>query len=94
MAYEPHPIDTSHVTLPDDLEDLTELLSRNVHELWARERMDNGWTVGPTRDDETKEHPNLVPYGELTDEDKEYDRITAMETVKMILALGYRIVRQ
>ena len=93
-GYEPSPIDTSGVTLTDEIVDLTERLAENTHDLWARQRMAEGWRYGPKRDDTTKEHPDLVPYGDLPDSEKEYDRKTAMETLKAIIALGYRIGKE
>ncbi|HTY42652.1 MAG TPA: RyR domain-containing protein [Thermoanaerobaculia bacterium] len=94
MDYKPAPRDTSSVRLPRDLAELTELLARNTHENWARRRMDEGWTWGPERDDSRKKHPSLVPYERLSESEKDYDRTTAMETVKTILALGYRIEKR
>jgi RyR domain len=91
LDYVPKPRDTSSVRLPSDIVDLTELLARNTHENWARQRQAEGWRYGPRRDDTRKEHPSLVPYEELPESEKEYDRTTAMETLKTILALGYRI---
>jgi len=91
LTYRPAPRDTSGVKLPKPIEQLTELLARNTHENWARQRLENGWRWGPERNDERKEHPNLVPYEQLSEADKEYDRRTAMETLKAIVALGYRI---
>jgi hypothetical protein len=90
-TYEPHPIDTSGITLPDDLLRLTEELARNTHDHWAIQRLGEGWSWGPARDDAAKRHPDLVPYAELSESEKQYDRITAMETLKAIIALGYRI---
>ncbi len=91
MTYKPAPRDTSGVVLPRTIEELTELLARNTHEIWARQRIAEGWRYGPRRDDARKEHPNLVPYEELSEAEKNYDRRTAMETIKTILALGYTI---
>ena len=91
MDYRPAPRDTSSVPLPAGIAELTELLAKNTHENWARQRMNEGWTHGPRRDDEKKEHPSLVPYETLPESEKEYDRRTATETIKTILALGYRI---
>jgi RyR domain len=91
VEYKPAPRDTSGVRLPRELAELTELLARNTHENWARRRVDEGWRYGPARDDAKKEHPSLVPYERLSESEKDYDRTTAMETVKTILALGYRI---
>ncbi|WP_010200044.1 RyR domain-containing protein [Bacillus sp. m3-13] len=91
MTYIPKPIDTSSIKLAEDLEDLTEVLAENTHDLWAMRRMEEGWTYGPERNDIKKEHPGLVPYNELTETEKDYDRATAMESLKIIMALGYEI---
>ncbi len=92
--YTPKPIDTSHVTLPSELVALTEEIAENVHENWSVGRLADGWTYGPTRDDEKKTTPCLVPYAQLTEREKDYDRNTAMETLKLIVALGYTIKKQ
>jgi hypothetical protein len=89
--YRPAPMDTSKIRLPHEIEELTELLSRNAHEVWAQQRMAEGWRWGAHRDDAGKLHPSLLPYEQLPDSEKAYDRGTAMETVKAILALGFRI---
>lgn len=91
MTYQPEPIDTSEVELPEQLRDLTERLAEHNHDVWARRRIRDGWTYGPQRDDEAKEHPDLLPYDELPEEEKEYDRETAVEVLKAIQAEGYRI---
>lgn len=93
VDYVPGPTDTAGVTLTEELRTLTELLAKNAHENWARQRMAEGWRYGPERHDARKEHPDLVPYEMLTEAEKTYDRITAMETLKTIIALGYRIER-
>jgi hypothetical protein len=92
MDYQPGPIDTSRVTLPATLSELTELLSRNAHDVWARQRIADGWRWGPARDDVRKEHPGLVPYDQLSESEKELDRHTAMDTLRAILALGFRVI--
>lgn len=84
-------IDTSHVELPPSLQDLLERLARRVHEVWAVQRRQEGWSYGLTRDDAGRKHPCLVPYDELPESEKEYDRRTAAETLKAVIALGYRI---
>lgn len=89
--YTPKPVDTSAVTLPEDLLRLTEKIAENVHENWSVGRLADGWTYGEKRDDEKKTTPCLVPYSELSESEKEYDRNTAMETLKLIVALGYKI---
>ena len=91
VDYRPKPIDTSAVTLTPDLLQLTERLAANAHDVWAQRRMAEGWTYGPQRDDAAKKHPDLVPYDDLPESEKEYDRDSAMNTLKAIIALGYEI---
>jgi RyR domain len=91
--YSPRPINTDHIELSEDLKELTEDLAENAHDHWALQRITEGWQLGATRNDEARTHPNLVPYRELPESEKEYDRKTAMETLKAILKLGYRIGR-
>lgn len=91
MTYKPEPIDTTGVKLSDDIVELTELLAKNAHDIWAQHRMAEGWRYGPERSDARKEHPLLLPYEELPESEKEYDRKAAIETLKAIIALGYRI---
>jgi ryanodine receptor 2 len=93
MTYRPAPIDTKNVSLPADLVSLRERLSENAHDLWATQRMADGWVWGPQRNDGQKQHPCLVPYDELPESEKEYDRLLAIETLKTILALGFRITK-
>ena len=89
--YKPAPMDTSDVILSDDLLELTEKLAENTHENWSKGRMEEGWVFGPVRDDEKKTTPCLIPYAELPENEKEYDRHTALEALKLILKLGYTI---
>ena len=91
MTYTPKPIDVSHVTISADLEKLIERVAENVHELWAEQRIKEGWKWGPRRDDAARQHPGLVPYTDLSESEKEYDRITTRGVLKSVLALGYRI---
>jgi RyR domain len=92
-TYKPRTIDTSQVQLSTDLQELIELLAENNHDHWARKRIDEGWRYGPKRNDSKKEHPDLVPYAELTDSEKSYDRKTVIEVLKAIIAIGYKITR-
>jgi hypothetical protein len=91
MVYEPRPMDTSAVVLPVELKGLTERLAENAHDVWARRKLADGWVYGPTVDPATKRHPDLVPYADLPEDKKAYDRDTALETLKLILSLGYVI---
>ena len=85
-TYQPAPIDTTDVVLPESLLKLTETIARNTHEVWARQRMDEG-----CRDDVRKLHPNLVPYEYLSEEDKEYDRLTALNAIRLVVLSGFTV---
>ncbi|MBR0335849.1 MAG: Ryanodine receptor Ryr [Alistipes sp.] len=90
-TYTPKPADLSDVNLPAELEPLIEQMAKNVHDVWAESRINDGWRYGPERNDERKEHPCLVEYDELPDSEREYDRNTAIGTLKLILKLGFKI---
>ena len=92
-TYTPTPADTSNVQLSEELMQLTEEMARNVHDVWAAGRIAEGWSWGPERNDARKENPCLVPYEKLPDSERDYDRKTAIETLKLILSLGYKIER-
>lgn len=90
-TYTPNQINTDDIELDGVLLELTEKLAENVHEMWALGRVNDGWRYGEKRDDAAKTHPCLVPYSQLPDSEKEYDRNTAMSTLKLIVKLGYKI---
>ncbi len=90
-TYTPKPLDTSDVQLSEDILELTEKLAENTHEVWAAERIAQGWRYGEERNDAEKLHPCLVEYDKLSDSEKTFDRSTALETLKCIMKLGYKI---
>lgn len=92
--YNPKPINTSDVVLPDGLLELTEQIAANVHDVWAVGRIAEGWTYGAEKNIEKKTTPLLIPYDKLPESEKEFDRNTAFETLKMIVKLGYRITKE
>ena len=92
--YIPQPVDTGDIELGKELEVLVEAMAENVHEVWAATRIEQGWSYGPERNDEKKLHPCLIPYEELPESEKEYDRNTAIETLKLIKKLGFAICRE
>lgn len=92
--YEPKPIDTSKVVLDNEILELAETLAQNTHEVWAKGRIKEGWTYGPIRNDSLKITPCLVRYEDLPENEKEYDRNTAIETLKLIKKLGFEIIRR
>lgn len=92
--YTPHPHNIDDVKLPAGLEELTEAIAENAHEVWAEKRQAEGWTFGPERSDKLKQTPDMVPYCELTEQEKEYDRASAMRSIKLLYRLGYEIVKR
>jgi hypothetical protein len=93
MTYQPKPIDTTGIELGPELNELVEKLSESTHDNWAIGRLNEGWRLGPERDNKQKTHPCLIPYSQLPESEKDYDRVTATETLKAIIALGYSIKR-
>ncbi len=92
--YSPKPIDVSDVILDVDLTELREAIAENAHEIWAVDRQAEGWTYGPKRDQDKKETPCMVPYSQLPEKEKEYDRKMAMKTLKLVRKMGYDIVKR
>ena len=90
--YIPSPIDTSNIEVPPELSALGETLARNVHEVWAKEKLSQGWIYGEKLDHEKKTHPDLIPYDELSESIRDFDRNTSMETIKLLLSFGYKII--
>ena len=94
FVYEPYPIGLDDVELSDDLAELREAIAENAHEIWAKARTDQGWTYGPERNDQKKETPDMIPYCNLPESEKLYDREMAMQTLKLVKKLGFDIVRR
>ena len=92
-GYRPELGKTAGIELDASIEPLIELLARNVHDVWAQERLAQGWRYGPARDDAKKQHPCLVPYEQLPESEKKYDRHVAVGTLKAIAAFGYHLTR-
>ena len=92
--YVPQPMDTSDIQLQEELNVLIEKKKKNVHEVWAQSRMEQGWTYGNERSDALKQHPCLIPYEELPEVEKAYDRDTALGTLKLISKLGFKIIKE
>ena len=92
--YVPHPINVDNIPLDGDLEELQEAIAENAHDVWAEARMKEGWSYGKERDDVKKRNPDLIPYTALPEEEKEYDRIMALNTIKLVKKIGYDIVKR
>lgn len=86
--YVPQPINLDNISLGEELNELIEAIAENAHDVWAVARMKEGWTYGPVRDDAKKQHPDLIPYSALPDSEKEYDRLMAANTIKLVRKLG------
>ena len=93
-SYVPQPVDTRDVELLDELNELVEQMAKNVHDVWAQNRMEQGWTYGEERSDALKQHPCLIPYEELPEEEKMYDRESALGTLRLICKLGFKITKE
>lgn len=92
--YKPSPINVDSIPLDGELEELQEAIAENAHNIWAEARFHEGWTYGKDRNDVDKKHPDLIPYTALPDSEKEYDRIMALKTIKLVKRLGFDIVKR
>ena len=93
-TYRPKLIDLKHVDLSTDFDELREAIAENAHDRWALERQSEGWTYGLTRDDQKLETPDMVPYSQLPESERQYDRVMAEDTLKLLIALGYNIEKK
>ena len=94
FVYTPQPINVDDAELSPDLLELGEAIAENAHEIWATKRKAEGWSWGPERDDILLQTPVMIPYSNLPEEEKDYDREMAMQTLKLVLKMGYRIVKE
>jgi ryanodine receptor 2 len=85
------PTDLSDISLPEGYDDIREEIAEEIHKRWATERIAQGWTYGECRNDKLKITNCLVPYKDLPEEEKEYDRTTAETAIKLMIKKGYRI---
>ncbi|RGY95765.1 RyR domain-containing protein [Clostridium sp. AM58-1XD] len=94
MKYIPRPLDTSTVLLDEELQNSLETVSQNIHEVWSQKRIETGWRYGAVYDGDKKLHPCLAPYDSLSEEEKDLDRATVIQTVKTLLKMGYQIKKE
>lgn len=92
--YDPRPVNLDDIEITDDLMELREAIAENAHDVWAVARIKDGWTFGPERNDTLKHHPDLIPYSALPDGEKEYDRLMALNTIKLVKKLGFDLVKR
>ena len=93
-SYDPHPLALDDVPIEPELLELREAIAENAHEVWAKTRKDDGWIYGPIRDDAKKQHPDMLPYSQLPESEKEYDRLMAINTIKLVKKLGWELVKK
>lgn len=80
--------------IPNALLESLESIAKNVHEQWMAGRVEEGWTYGAERDDRLKQTPCIVPYESLSEEEKDYDRRTALRVIKSLIELGFNITKE
>lgn len=95
--YNPQPVDLSHVQLPEGMDSLRELLAAHNHDTWAANKMSprNGYVYGKETNDQADPptHCDLIPYEDLDDEKKKWDRDTAEASIRLLIHLGYTITK-
>lgn len=94
MGYQPHPVDLSGIRLDSMLQSDVETIARNIHETWADQRVRTGWVYGTKDNPERKTHRCLVEYDDLPESEKDMDRTTVTQTIKMLLQMGYEIKKR
>ncbi len=91
MDYQPKPERFEHIKMPEEVQNVLEAAARNIHEVWAENKLKEDWRYGEALDYEKKTHPSLIPYEQLPERQKLYDRETAMYTIKFLLNTGFQI---
>lgn len=94
MEYKPKPMDLSGIRLSSSLENDIETIAQNIHETWAQERKIRGWEYGENFDETNKKHPCMIEYDKLSEIEKDIDRATVIQTIKMLLLMGYTIDKE
>jgi hypothetical protein len=94
FIYDPQPIEVDDTELSPELLELGEAIAENAHEIWAQKRKSEGWSWGPERNDSLLQTPDMTPYSNLPEEEKDYDRAMALQTLKLVQKIGYRIVKE
>ncbi|TMS22614.1 Ryanodine receptor 2 [Larimichthys crocea] len=89
-AFTPTPVDTSQIVLPPHLERIREKLAENIHELWVMNKIELGWTYGAVRDDNKRQHPCLVEFCKLPEQERSYNLQMSLETLNYELSSGYK----
>jgi RyR domain len=70
-----------------------EELARLEHDAWCDALRMEGWRPGPGMDSDSKEHPMLVPWEQLSEEERNKDRDPVRALPTMLAAAGFEILR-
>lgn len=70
-----------------------ELLAEKEHDRWMIAKAGEGWTYGREKDPARKTHPSLVPYSDLTREDRDRDRLAVRNIPKLLAMVNLKVVR-
>lgn len=92
-TYTPAPASLDDVELPKGISELVETMAAHNHDVWAESKIKKGYSFGYVTSDEAMTHCDLIPYEDLTEEKKQYDRDTSLGALKLILSLGYTITK-
>ncbi|XP_075257500.1 ryanodine receptor 2-like isoform X3 [Convolutriloba macropyga] len=90
-GYKPAPYDIAIVQLGPVMSKLVELLAENTHNIWAEAKIARSWTHGAQDSASMKRTPLLTEYKNLDPVARKGVRNSAVEAIKLIVVLGYRI---
>ncbi|XDC62019.1 hypothetical protein R6Z07M_013201 [Ovis aries] len=90
-GYKPAPLDLSHVRLTPAQTTLVDRLAENGHNVWARDRVAQGWSYSAVQDIPARRNPRLVPYRLLDEATKRSNRDSLCQAVRTLLGYGYNI---
>jgi RyR domain len=70
-----------------------ELLAGLEHDRWAADLVRDGWSPGPVKDHERREHTLLVPWSDLPESEREKDRASIRGLPEILTRAGFAIQR-
>ncbi|XP_064920314.1 ryanodine receptor 3 isoform X8 [Columba livia] len=91
--FDPKPVNTANLVLPEKLEYIVSKYAEHSHDKWAFDKTNSGWKYGVSLDENMKTHPLIRPFKTLTEKEKEIYRWPARESLKTMLAMGWSLER-
>ena len=85
--------DTPFPSVEEFDQQTTLLLAQSEHIRWMQEKLANGWTYAPVRDNGLKRHPCLVPYDDLPVEEQQKDIDVINNIIPLLKSVGLRVYR-